>query len=306
MTGALAWFVVRMAAAGTLDWRPLSDPGCGARGLVQAVQAGGTAYVAGMRAGRFEGIGKSVDGRKTWTLLEGPARGLPRQGTPTTAADVHCLPDMPEIAWALAGGTLFRTSDGGASWGPIGGIAGLTSFAADAANPARFFVGGAEGIYLCTDGLSLQLMPDSPKAADRLVLAPGPVFMLYVVRWGKSPGGLIRNVGRSWVTVRADPAIADIAVDARDPRRLAVLTREGAGTGPATGVWVTRDGGKTWIQANAGLTVRGGNTIRFDPRDPDRLILVTEGHGCFGARWPPDRARGPARRPVSSSSGGGS
>jgi hypothetical protein len=285
LIGALLW-LAPAAGAATLNWAPLAGPGCGARGVAQAVRAGDTAYAASARDGRFEGIGKSVDGGRTWTLLEGPARGLPRAGTPSPAVDVHCLPDLPQIAWTLAGGTLFRTSDGGASWSPAGGVAGLTAFCADPVNPSRFFVGGAEGIYLSTDGLSLQLMPDSPKAPIRLALAPGEQFVLYAVRWREPDGGLWRNVGRTWRRVRADPAIADVAVDPRDPRRLAVATRDGPGAArEATGVWVTVDGGKAWIQANAGAPERSAAAIRFDPRDPERLVLVLAGRGCYGARW---------------------
>ena len=115
-------------------------------------------------------------------------------------------------------------------------------------------------------------------------------------------GGLHRSDdgGRTWhalhgnlPTARANYYVGELSVDPRDANKLVVTT--GYRYEPATGVFVSDDGGRTFRQTlramNATLVDRwAGNTLGRDAGDPGRLVTASTADGVYeslddGGSW---------------------
>ncbi len=150
---------------------------------------------------------------------------------------------------AAAYGGLWRTTNAGNTFTPIGGIAtssiGCVTF--DPSNPLVVWVGSGEN--------------NSQRA----------------VGWGD---GVYKSVdgGRTFTNVglKASEHIGRIAVDPRDGNVVYVAAQGPLwAPGGDRGVYKTADGGKTWKQVLKVDEWTGGNEVWLDPRNPDVLYAST-------------------------------
>ena len=245
--------------------------------------------------GEFSGIGRSLDGGKTWENLAGEKFGLPARNAKVFTRGIYALPNDPMRVWATVGGKLYGSTDGGDRWKVVLDKPGLLWLAGDPKTPSRFYVSGAQGIYLTDDGSNFTLI-GGPKIAKGGKLS-GHLTVdgngrVYVASFNPAPGpetGLWRydSADQVWVRLREDNMIANVAVDPTDANRVAVITTDQPfhDETRATGVWLSDDAGKTWRSENKGLPMLRGDAIAIDPHDPERLVVGTTGRGFWITRW---------------------
>jgi photosystem II stability/assembly factor-like uncharacterized protein len=178
------------------------------------------------QAGRLRRVA-GLDLLTTWESL-GPGN----IGGRTRALLVH--PNEPAVALAAGvSGGIWKTVDGGQSWGPVGDLLpniAVNCMARDPANPRVAYAGTGEGYFReIVRGTSLPLRGDG----------------IY-----KSEDG-----GDTWVRLESTAGpdfywVNSLAVSRNDPWRIYAATR--------TGVWRSRDAGNTWARILDAENVIGG------------------------------------------------
>lgn len=192
------------------------------------------------------GIRTTSDRGVSWTDTSVGLPGLPVLtvlADPVTAGTIYA---------GTAGGGLYRSTDGAASWQhtPISALAfGLTTDNVLAAlvhpaDPARILVGtGAGEVYRSADG------------ANSFAAATTSLGIANVL---------------------------DLAGDPLDDQIVLAATEDG--------FYRSTDGGDTWTESSTGLTERRLVAVEVDPADPTHLFVGTNGGGVFqssndGASW---------------------
>ncbi|KER10161.1 MAG: hypothetical protein HY22_06660 [[Candidatus Thermochlorobacteriaceae] bacterium GBChlB] len=176
---------------------------------------------------RGDGIYKSTDGGRTWTLLASTSTARPQSfdnlfdfvwnivTDPTNAAE-------DEVYAAVANG-IFRSTDGGASWTPTlgGALANPVSLATDVAITstgglyATINSGGPfRGIYRSADGITWQNMTpsDFPNLYGRIVIGIAPSNENIVYFLAQTPNNGFRSNGGEFTSLwryTRDPARTD-------------------------------------------------------------------------------------------------
>ncbi len=205
--------------------------------LVVDPTAANTLYVGTRRDGVF----KSMDGGDTWS----PASdGLPRKaGVAQLAID----PSMPAtlyagIAFTFPSSTpasLFKTTDGGATWMPasngLDGVA-LYALAVDPVIRGALYAATEHGLFRSADAAATWRTANTglPDSAFVSALAVDPIYPAVLYAGGTFGVFTSTNIGASWKPINTgfDANVAVTAL-ALDPRRSSVLY---AGTS-ARGVW---------------------------------------------------------------------
>src|SRR5579864_245111 len=216
-----------------------------------------------------QGVFKSADGGRHWAALTAP------RGPTDTGAGLVLDPAHPGSLYLVAG-SLYKTTDGGATWQRLG------------AGPVPYFPPGT-GQY---DDLFLQGM-----AVD-----PGDPATLY----GASVGAVLKSSdgGQSWAAlIRPDPDVLyfEIVLDPASPSTVyAAGAHFNAATSQPDGAVLLKstDAGGTWATIAQGLP--GGLVQLAVEPDGSRLYAGTAG-GLFasadgGASW--ERLEGITTEPV--------
>ena len=238
-----------------------------------------------------QGLFESNDGGATWSPVDGwnehPSWAtwaewpVGEVGTPDGALlhSVNVDPRNPDQLYVgLSGGGIFESADGGADWRPLNeGV------------EADFLPGDAEFGH---DPHCLRVHPAQP---DRLyhqnhcgvyrLDRPGR-------RWERIGDHLPRDVGDIGFPIELHP---------RDPDVAWVFPMDGTDVWPRTSpdgrpaVYLTRDGGTSWIRQDAGFPARGWWTVKrqamcTDDGDPVGVYLGTTGGQVWasadeGATW---------------------
>jgi photosystem II stability/assembly factor-like uncharacterized protein len=252
---------------------------------------GQTIYATFGQDGSYDGVAKSTDAGMDWTYLTTPVT----QGNPV---GVYALPKAPNNVWFTANGLMYASTDGGQSWSMVtsNGIdqdGGLQYIVGDPACATTFYVNGAAGIWKTTDGVTFQLMAGSPQLTYRMIVDPTKHGRLYVTVWETGNGdGLYKFDEGVWSLVRADYAMAGVAVDPSNGDRIVISTDDDPyhDVSAASGVYLSEDGGVTWTQQNTGLAVLRGSVIAFVPWNPRQVIFGATGRGFwlgeFEVTWP--------------------
>ncbi len=243
---------------------------------------GNTIYATFGQDGSYDGVAKSVDGGIHWNYLTTPVT----QGSPL---GVYAIPAAPNRVWFTVNGSLYASEDGGQSWSivtsnGIGGDGGLRYVVPEPTNSETFYVNGATGIWKTTDGVTFQRMAGSPQQSNRIIVDPTKPGRLYVTVWETGNGdGLYTFDTGTWRLLLASYALAGVAVDPSDGGRIVVSTDDDPyhDVSSATGVYLSEDGGATWIAQNQGLAELRGSVIAFVPWNPQQIILGTTGRGFW-------------------------
>ena len=240
--------------------------------------------------GDFGGIGRSLDGGKTFETLQGAQFGLPARGAADRAYGIYVAPDDSMKVWATIGGKLYASANGGDSWKVALNKPGLEWIGADPKTPNRFYISGDDGVYATDNGRDFAFT-GGPKISGRVAVdGVGRVYVASFKAVANRNAGLWRYdpTDKTWIRLREDNMIAGVAVDPRDPNRVAIGTSDQPfhDETRATGVWLSDDAGATWHQEIKGLSMLRGAVIAFDPFDSTRLIYGSEGRGFWMTRWP--------------------
>jgi len=163
----------------------------------------------------------------------------------------------------------------------------------------------AEIIDLCGNaignGAEIISGPTGPSGADydsafrSLAVDPSNPGIVYL---GTERNGIVKTTdgGTTWERLRYGlrhwprqppgmgyPEVWDIAVSPHNPSLVITATLDSpgpvVGNYPSTqgGVYRSEDGGATWKRSNCGLTNSRAVSVRFDPSDPDVVVLGIEG-----------------------------
>ncbi len=265
--------------------RYLNDPAPWNGGVDAAFTRDGHIYVT-TGTFNFNGIARSADSGKTWTLLKGAEHGLPDFYQGSGPVGIYALPDDSKVVWAVVGGKLLQSADAGDHWQTVFAADSLTWIAADPKNPKRFYVSGQKNVYQTEDGLHFIPLGGPHNKNGRLTV-DGLGRVVVAAFQGDRPG-VWRYDGKTWTRLWDDYWTANVAVAPTDPTRLALTTN----TDPykdycdSTGVWISADDGKTWSMQNTGLPMTRGSVIAFNPHDPTQLVWGANGRGFWTTRWP--------------------
>jgi len=216
------------------------------------------------------GMFKSNDGGETW--------GEINTGLETPLINIHRIavhPTNPDVVYI---GTwkdgVFKTTDGGQSWAlKNDGLvsADVHSLAIDPANPQVLYAGLGEGagVFKSTDGGELW---GAINTGLELVC---PSYLLPI---GRVQQGISmeqpprRAVGADYYPVPWT-SIWDIVVDPTDSQTLYAADHH-------SGVYLSTDGGATWVPINEGLSTRAVTAMAISS-DGMVLYAATEGEGVF-------------------------
>lgn len=256
----------------------------------------------------------------TWRNV-GPWRG----GRVTTVTGVRGQPLIYYMG--ATGGGVWKTTDAGISWRPIGdgqfrmGSIGAVAVAPD--DPNVLYVGMGEapvrgvssswgdGMYKSTDAGKrwTRIGLAESRTISRVIIDPRNNDVVYVAaqgsRWGRSAErGVYRTMdgGRSWRLLLASPDTltgpSDLVMDPTNPRILYAAMWDHQRTpwkvrsgGPNGGIWKSSDGGETWKKLDGGLPKLPGKIgLAVSAASPDRVWAIVEADE--GGLWRSDDAGG--------------
>jgi photosystem II stability/assembly factor-like uncharacterized protein len=186
-------------------------------------------------------------------------------------------------AWAKSG--VFKSTDGGAGWRPVG-LQGrnVSALAVDLAHPEHLYAGTDEhGVFKSTDaGASWHPAGLARKSVERLALDENDPLMIYAT----TGDGVFKSVdgGGSWRALNGKRAPrAGVTALVLDPRDSATLY-----AGTAAGVLKSVNDGASWRAINAGLTAYRVRALALDLRTPGTAYAAIEGGGIAkrtGGSW---------------------
>lgn len=237
------------------------------------------------------GLYTSNDAGAHWRRLQTP---FPSTGVRAFAIDSQHPGTLyvADCGGACTGGTLQKTTDGGASWTPIKGIPwAVQSLAIDPEHPNTVFAGTIRGdVFRSTDGARswrrFARPPTLPVsrlyAIVKIVIDPHDPDNVYAAR---AAGGVIKSAdgGRTWH--RANNGLTDhhlntLAIDARG----VLYASTGALFTDASGqVFRSTDGAGTWQPLNSGLPAVGVTGFAIDSSGR-AVFAATEGDGVVELR----------------------
>lgn len=279
LTALFVVFVCAYASASTGDSARTDLDGCRAllRAPVEAVDA------AGVSAGR------AVLGRgpcdANWEAL-GPFGG--------DVQDVAMSPTSSSIVLAgiapngSSGGTLYRSTDGGANWSEVAALGGTSVYDIEFTLTGVIYLGTQDSVWKSTDdGASwsqLNLNIGVNDAAMDVAIDPADENVIYA-GVDSGLGGQDKNVMRSnnagatWTDitpVMSAMSCNGVAINPNDSNNLVAAFSGSFGGGA---VWVSDDGGATWTNRSAGLP---GNPMNDAVHDGARIYVC--GGMAFGSQ----------------------
>lgn len=187
------------------------------------------------------------------------------------------------------GGTLYRSTDGGASWSALPAFAFRSVFDIEYAASGAIFVASDSGVWSGSADAETWVQHDLGIGPNQQVLDvaldpsdPAVIWAGVADATGTQPVNVVRSGdgGASWSDATPPHAApmsgSAIAVDPTDSDVVVALFAGWAGGGEA---WVSTDGGASWTDRSAGLP---GNPLRAVHLDSTRLLVG--GGQLFGSQ----------------------
>jgi len=231
-----------------------------------------------------DSVYKSVDAGATWQPLSSPAMD-------SIALD----PAHPSTLYGASrtNDAIYRSDDGGFSWHALSGSAGLHADLVTVTGTAVYAhdVGDAESfrdrLLRSTDGGATwtTLLERNPEYALVKAVAEDPrdpqrlwtAFVFGAFSGLPPTGGVYRSTdgGTHWSLSRVEGnrAVFALAVDPRNSNRIWAAS--------AGAVFLSEDGGATWVSSGEDLPAVDILDLRLDPFDPDTLYAGTEGGSVY-------------------------
>jgi len=277
---------------GLKSWRYVSaEPNPWLGGQDVGFSKDGYIYITTGQFGDGNGIIRSTDWGKTWTVLSGEKYGLPKAGwgNKKEYAGVFVNPENGKLAWAVLKGKLIHTEDGGEKWAEVPDIGGASYLAGDPTKAGRFYVKTLAGVLVSDDGKSFVNI-GLPRLNSRSRINCDSKGRVLVCQWCEGRGGPWRYTPetKKWERLLDEPQAFECNADPSDPNRLLLVTSMDPYYEQASGngVWISSDDGKTWSQANSGLGMMRANACAFNPFATEEVVVGTYGMGFFIANWP--------------------
>ena len=220
------------------------------------------------------GVYKTVDGGKTWALLEATEKW------PVLSLAVH-----PKNTEMLVAGTLtgvFKSLDSGASWKRISPqnhpeLKGVVSLALDPENPNIIYAGTPHLPWRTMDGGATW------KQIHQGMIDDSDMFSIAVDHkdpekiYASACSGIYRSSsrGEQWLKMQGIPVTnRRTHLILQDPVDEKILY-----AGTTQGLWKSIDGGLTWLKINLYPYVI--NSLTIDPRDHNVIFLATDRSGIL-------------------------
>ncbi len=181
------------------------------------------------------------------------------------------------------GGPVFRSNDRATRWTPVGkGLtSGVTAIAIDPRTPTTLYAATGRGVFKTTDGAAtwitsstglpqaVSIEQERDKGITSLVIDPDTPATLYAVT---GLGGIYKSVdaGAHWSTIGLSGVGGTVVFDPSASSTLFVWSY--------TGIRKSTDGGRTWINVDAGLG------------SPPQIVAFAAGRGTLYAGRSTDRS----------------
>ena len=225
------------------------------------------------------------------------------------------------LAGAASGG-IWRSVDGGLNWEPVFDDQDVSSIGALAIAPSdsnivwagtgetniRSSISVGNGVYKSTDGgITWQHMGlEKTGRIGRIVIHPRNPDIVWVAAMGHCYGpqqerGVFKTVdgGKTWKRVLftgEDTGASDIAIDPQNPQNLVagmwpleIKTWQRKSGGPNGGVFLSHDGGETWVKCTNGLPEppTGKIAVAYAPSNPQKIyaLIETDQFKFLGVLW---------------------
>src|SRR5882762_5237828 len=226
-------------------------------------------------------------GGSAWTSLGPPGGDVFDVAASTADANVVLAGLAPGGSF---GGTLYRSTDDGATWSEVPALDGTSVFDIEFAPDGTAYLGTQDSIRKSTDGglswVTLNLGIGANDQVFDVAIDPSNPSILWsgiADASGSQPVNVMRSTdgGATW-TNRTPPHAQPlsgraIAVDPNDSNTVIAVFGGDFGGGE---VWVTTDGGDSWMDRSAGLP---GNPLNAVVYDGTRLLVG--GGLLFGSQF---------------------
>jgi photosystem II stability/assembly factor-like uncharacterized protein len=242
-------------------WKPAGLAGHAVRALVEAAGRDGL-----LIAGAVDGVFRSADGGNSWQRLT-PEGHEELRNFDSVALD----PANPQIIYAGTYHLPWKTSDGGAHWGPVheGMIddSDVMSLLVDRTHPRRVYASACSGIYLSEDGAAVwRKIQGIPYTARRTqVILQDPVRPATVYAATTEGLWVTANAGSSWRRLTPGDWVVNAITVVRG--RIVIGTEK-------LGVLISDDAGAHFHASNDGFFHREIIALALDTEKPGRILAV--------------------------------
>ncbi len=231
----------------------------------------GVQVLIGMVATLVAGSGTLSAGTNVWTSL-GPEGG--------SIERLVVDPQSPSTLYAVAGGGVFKTADGGRTWSRLP-ITNVRALAIDPQNPSTLYaVAGNLGLKSTDGGLSWTELSSFPARTSALAVDPrsGTVYARTCAGVARSTDG-----GESWRETVFPLPWSCYSMLAIDPSAGAlyttrvVYTPDGHGTDRTGTILKSADGGESWSVLELGVTSVAVLALAINPQNSSTIYALARG-----------------------------
>ena len=218
----------------------------------------------------YAGLFKSTDRGVGWAKIELPSSCAEPNGRPY---DIDIDPAEPATTYLLiSSGKICRTRDGGATWEALRTGFPASGLWLDPRSPSTLYA-FSRGLWRSTDrGTTWSPLGGAPDQLEyaSLLLSPSSPGTWYVLGYPPAPSvhyQLLRTTdgGSTWVKLPIGNEIDSLAID---PARATKLYQTANGD-----LFKSIDGGNTWSLVSNTFHGRSGSAITIDPAAPKNLYL---------------------------------